>query len=480
MDPLVLLKKYIQTNQPIIENEDNLIFGEWICPKATPTNLKSQNAGHYTIGTLWFFLSCRKKSIEGVSYLTAARQASKTSSVDAVPSIAHTEIKNFFDDKIDQASLAKLIDTSFTGELAKHRPLDQGKRPADEEAIAAAKRAKTVSNDISKPSSDLAKLGADKLKEILEKREQHKKKTTVIGKEEKVAESRPEKEEISMSHERVYQSRKSILRSFRNDGSEYDFSNLLNKDGKKVDHKAAAVQQAKPKPKAAPSAYNRHEQQGKTDGDEFGLNKESSGYLPGVILNLDSVDDKEKKAEKPPSTAPVAKVKKNMAVKTPIIIVPSGPKDTLVLSNIKKFLENGQFENQAEAMTRIESKPHSVVVERKKDVRSKGVRYAVVDNALSIKKEDWCRVVAVFCIGAKWQFKQWPDYENGGVVNLFSKVKGFYVYYDDQKIPDEVKKWNVSILPISKRVRHKDQSVLTKIWESIDEFVLHSRPDLAM
>ena len=56
-------------------------------------------------------------------------------------------------------------------------------------------------------------------------------------------------------------------------------------------------------------------------------------------------------------------------------------------------------------------------------------------------------------------------------------AKGFYIYYEDQKIPEAIKKWNVTVLPLSPKWRHKDQSILMKLWEALDKFVLENKPD---
>ncbi len=53
------------------------------------------------------------------------------------------------------------------------------------------------------------------------------------------------------------------------------------------------------------------------------------------------------------------------------------------------------------------------------------------------------RVVAVFTSGQAWQFKGWK-YTNP--TDLFANARGFYVKYDDEKVPDSVKSWDVKVI----------------------------------
>jgi len=97
----------------------------------------------------------------------------------------------------------------------------------------------------------------------------------------------------------------------------------------------------------------------------------------------------------------------------------------------------------------------------------------VVDNVVEFRSRDWNNVVAVFVQGQEWQFKNYPK-EWGGVAGIFSTVKGFYIYYDDEKIPPAVSTWNVQCLTINKHKRHFDQSASNKFWEEMEN-VLRKR-----
>lgn len=62
----------------------------------------------------------------------------------------------------------------------------------------------------------------------------------------------------------------------------------------------------------------------------------------------------------------------------------------------------------------------------------------------TFQKNDWKRIVAVFVMGPEWQFKDWPKSEEK--VDIFLKVRGYYLGFSDIPIPETVKKWNVKTL----------------------------------
>ena len=44
------------------------------------------------------------------------------------------------------------------------------------------------------------------------------------------------------------------------------------------------------------------------------------------------------------------------------------------------------------------------------------------------------RVVAVFVNGYEWQFKDWPEHTK--MVELFLRVRGYFLHYQDQMLPE--------------------------------------------
>ena len=110
-----------------------------------------------------------------------------------------------------------------------------------------------------------------------------------------------------------------------------------------------------------------------------------------------------------------------------------------------------------------------VVVERKK-ASKEVVPYHVIDTVDA--HTEWTRVVAVFALGPKWQFKDWPagwtfpaDHFSHGKSSSSSScfvshkernnmeifpltVKGFHLMYEGTPIDPAIKSWNVTRLQV--------------------------------
>ena len=78
--------------------------------------------------------------------------------------------------------------------------------------------------------------------------------------------------------------------------------------------------------------------------------------------------------------------------------------------------------------------------------------------------------MAVFVQGPAWQFKSWPW---GGLpVEIFSRMKGFHLKWDEAKLDDNVAKWNVQVLELSRTKRHLDKANLMRFWASLEGFMI--------
>ncbi|GJM96110.1 hypothetical protein PR202_ga12920 [Eleusine coracana subsp. coracana] len=162
----------------------------------------------------------------------------------------------------------------------------------------------------------------------------------------------------------------------------------------------------------------------------------------------------------------------------PIILVPSASQTLITIYNVKEFLEDGVFVPSEERMRAMKGvKPESVTVQRKLMVRGDrpgatggSVSFEVRDKPASLKSDDWGRVVAVFVLGKEWQFKDWPFKDH---VEIFNRVIGFYVRFEDDSVEAAkvVKQWNVKIISISKNKRHQDRTAALEVWERLDEFM---------
>ncbi|KAF2940543.1 hypothetical protein DAI22_03g280200 [Oryza sativa Japonica Group] len=162
----------------------------------------------------------------------------------------------------------------------------------------------------------------------------------------------------------------------------------------------------------------------------------------------------------------------------PIILVPSASQTLITIYNVREFLEDGVFVPSDERMRAMKGsgKPECVMVQ-KKLIRGEragagggATTFEVRDKPASLKADDWARVVAVFVLGKEWQFKDWPFKDH---VEIFNKVIGFYVRFEDDSVEAAkvVKQWNVKIISISKNKRHQDRTAALEVWERLEEFM---------
>ncbi|XP_006650383.1 protein CDC73 homolog [Oryza brachyantha] len=196
--------------------------------------------------------------------------------------------------------------------------------------------------------------------------------------------------------------------------------------------------------------------------------------------NKDSVTTSARHA---PSAAAVAMAKPKVERSfgegfVPIILVPSASQTLVTIYNVREFLEDGVFVPSEERMRAMKGsgKPDCVMVQ-KKLIRGErtgagggATTFEVRDKPASLKPDDWARVVAVFVLGKEWQFKDWPFKDH---VEIFNKVIGFYVRFEDDSVEAAkvVKQWNVKIISISKNKRHQDRTAALEVWERLEEFM---------
>ena len=172
------------------------------------------------------------------------------------------------------------------------------------------------------------------------------------------------------------------------------------------------------------------------------------------------------------------KQKKAKFLGSPIIIVPPNATAVLNLYNIKQFLEDMHYVSAEEIMAKnpSEQKPDFVYVTRRKHPQAGDIRFKVVDSFLNFDDATWDRVVAVMVSGQAWQLKGWRKWSTPA--EIFANVKGLHVYFDDAKVSDQVKGWNVSFLPIKHQSRNKDIIQVHEIWRQIDSHMQRKKPHL--
>lgn len=163
-------------------------------------------------------------------------------------------------------------------------------------------------------------------------------------------------------------------------------------------------------------------------------------------------------------THPMSKPTKRQST-IPIIIIPATSTSLINMYNAQAILQD---------LTYVEKMPNKgrdseLLIQRSKP-GGISVPYKILDNPLKLDVDDWNRVVAVFVQGPAWQFKGWPW--GGSPVEIFSRIKGFHLKWDEAKLDDNVAKWNVHILELSRNKRHLDKANLLKFWSSLDNFMM--------
>jgi len=139
------------------------------------------------------------------------------------------------------------------------------------------------------------------------------------------------------------------------------------------------------------------------------------------------------------------------------------------MANIKTFLEDGIFVPASEStstpsnflrVSRLLPSIHP----------STPIRFDVVDSADKFKPEYWDKVVAVFTTGQEWQFRA---YKWGHPVDLFREVRGFYVGWEGEKVPDSVMKWGtgVQVFQVERGRRFRDREMCEKFWENVERWM---------
>ncbi|MNE76014.1 RNA pol II accessory factor, Cdc73 family [compost metagenome] len=126
-------------------------------------------------------------------------------------------------------------------------------------------------------------------------------------------------------------------------------------------------------------------------------------------------------------------------------------------------MQNGQFITTEEQRQNGSTKPDYVIVQRQ--TKQQTVEdFLIIDNVNKLSKEDWSRVIAVFVTGQSWQFRGWFSEDPTVVLN---KIKGFHVKYTDDPVNENIAKWPVTVLDISKNQtkRHMDRTLTRIFWE---------------
>jgi len=243
------------------------------------------------------------------------------------------------------------------------------------------------------------------------------------------------------------------------------------------------------KAKAAATSHNRYD---KVNEDEFLISSKHSAAVDfgldthGTFAGADVASIPKRIHSSKPTTRPsedhrrtesTSEPPKQPASKSntpdkpkprprPIIVVPGSvnPDALLTLYNVSEFLVQQTYVLPTEVKSDKPIRDSKVEIQH---VRKNGQtsKFTVVDSVTKLTRDDWNNVIAVFVQGQEWQFKNWKW---STPAEIFSHVKGFYMYFDDEKIPNCVTSWNVALLPVNKYKRHLDNPAVMKFWNAIE------------
>ncbi|KAI5691461.1 RNA pol II accessory factor [Leishmania braziliensis] len=171
----------------------------------------------------------------------------------------------------------------------------------------------------------------------------------------------------------------------------------------------------------------------------------------------------------------------------PILLVPSAATAPLQLMNIKQFLEHGAYVDPANLYVDREtgvvnirdSKPRSVVVKPGSfhdphRYRVAFRQFRVVDDPDEV--DDWAHVCGCIVEGKLWQLKGWYPQEQAqsrDPSRLFSRIRAFLAYFEEDKVPPQCREWNVQSLALTRNLL-KDQvhiALASQFWEQLYTFL---------
>lgn len=160
----------------------------------------------------------------------------------------------------------------------------------------------------------------------------------------------------------------------------------------------------------------------------------------------------------------------------PIILLSPSASSLLRISNIRAFLEEGNYVPPDSSSSSSSSSATMLNVQRiipsLDPVRP--TRFIIVDTPEQFRPEYWSRVVAVFTTGQAWQFK---SYKWQQPQELFKHSPGIYVGWRGDTLPGPIKAWGRGVMStqVDKWVpsqpsssRWRDREVVESIWKAIE------------
>ncbi|KAG1676683.1 Parafibromin [Nymphon striatum] len=518
-DALSLLRQYNVNKKELVEKGDRILFGEFSWPKTTKTNYLIWGTGkdgfpkdYYTLECVAFLL----KNIQ-LTHPVYVRQAA----AENIPVVRRPDRKDLLAYLNGETASSSSIDRSAPLEIATQvkrklddpRP-DAAKKPRFEEGqVQRAKEQFAARLDAPKESSvtteqlkslseamSVEKIAAMRAKRLAKKR------STIKG-DDDIRAGMPEMQGVIeydvdftkeiISRERQWRTRTTILQNAGKNFAKSIFAILQGIKAKEEGRHNPPIVMPSPAPRSTPArpvtqaaVYNRYDQErfrGKEETGDFKI--DTMGTYHGMTLKSVTEGTQHKKPLNKPQNMPppqIQRVPSNSAAmqqrptqkrvsRTPIVIIPAATTSLITMYNAKDVLQDLKFISTDEKKSQGCKRDNEVLIHRKKE-NGTTVPYRVIDNPLKLERDDWDRVVAVFVQGPAWQFKGWPW--NGNPVEIFSKIRAFHLKWDELKLDNNVGKWAVDVLQMSRQKRHLDRASLLIFWEHLDKFMMKNKPHL--
>ncbi|CAJ0946281.1 unnamed protein product, partial [Mesorhabditis belari] len=511
-DPLKVLRDYAQGKRGFKEitqgDESFYLFDDIAYEKNTKTNLcvYGKENDYYTLESLYFIWERREiphpayvkeaagKGIRAVTrpdrrdlldYLRGERAEPPTNFDRLAQAATPIPVSRF--QEFEPERKRQKLDTAAPGIAPRIEELLREDGPS------------TATEDETNLRALSDNLTADKIAALRKKKQNHQKRTTTAALDDIEMTTIPtepttQRDPELLKRERVWRTRNNCL-----EAQQKHFSSVLQllqgikmREETEARNKALGINtQAQQQAKQDPNRLKRG-QVGYSRYDQEQFNKDEVGFdadLTFVGANLKNMPDKKAVTGVPlaprgakQSSSPVVSsttdgnTLKKRTSRTPIIIIPASTNSNSIISmyNVREVLQDMTFVTTEKK--KLEGKrENEVLVQRRKGGQT--VPYRVVDTPQRLTSEEWDRVVAVFALGPTWQFKGWPRW-NGNPAEIFANVAGFHLTYDNLQVDQNVARWSVKVIALSRDKRHLDRARLQVFWDILDRHIAMNRPQL--
>eukprot|EP00164_Ancoracysta_twista_P008366 GFYU01012075.1.p1 GENE.GFYU01012075.1~~GFYU01012075.1.p1 ORF type:complete len:450 (+),score=103.69 GFYU01012075.1:157-1506(+) len=432
LDPLKLLREFTLRNQPVIfdRKKDDLVFGDLRFPRKTQTYYRSQRGtgAPYSLDAVWFILNNRTLSIK--EYRT---ECGKT----GFPIISWADKKSLIEYLTGATESCPYIvyDPTVT--------------------VSATPAAAPATSDVA----------ADTTRE-----EPAAKRQKVVEEPDDVVmdENLTKSKDMFLEHLHGLREKARHSKSTKGNEESDDITLPSGIDMAFVKANAKQTRQIQERERVIVTRATVLQAKQKTFEGILTLLKDEERFVKeGGRLKPEQRDaHKSRQSSKPSSGEMPQSKRKKTKTPAPIIIVPAGSTSILTLLNAPEFLQDGKFCSVRDKMDQGARKSEKVVINRQKGKQR--LPFEIVDDVSKFTEKEWDRVVACFVHGPAWQFKGWK-YSQPSMI--FTNVKGFFIQYEDEAAHENIAKWDVTVLKISKTKRHLDATVWLSLWESLDRFI---------